>query len=118
MSINHSHNFGKKHQDATIRLEGTEGAAKVTLGLLMNYPEGEDEKLEIYTKNTGWVEVDIKGKWFPDAFIGVMANMQRYKNNEDKKLISPIEDSIHTMAVVEACGKSSDEGGTKLDKVE
>ena len=51
MSINHSHSFGKKHQDATIRLEGTEGAAKVTLGLLMNYPEGEDEKLEIYIPN-------------------------------------------------------------------
>ena len=117
MSINHSHSFVKKHQDATIRLEGTKGAAKVTLGLLMNYPEGEPEKLEIYTKDTDWVELDIKGKWFPDAFIGVMANMQRYKNGEDKNLISPIDDSIYTMAVVDACGKSSADGGVKLDEV-
>jgi len=117
MSINHTHSFGRKNQDATIRLEGTEGAAKITLGLLLNYPEGEPEKLEIYTKETEWVEVDIRGKWFPDAFIGVMANMQRFKNGEDQNLISPIEDSIYTMAVVDACGKSSADGGIKLDEV-
>ena len=117
MSINHSHSFGRKNQDATIRLEGTEGAVKITLGLLLNYPEGEPEKLEVYTKETDWVELDIKGKWFPDAFIGVMANMQRFKNGEDKSLISPLDDSIFTMAVVEACGKSSIDGGIKLDKV-
>jgi predicted dehydrogenase len=117
MSINHSHSFGRKNQDATIRLEGTEGAAKITLGLLLNYPEGEPEKLEIYTKETDWVELDIKGRWFPDAFIGVMSNMQRFKNGEDESLISPIDDSIYTMAVVEACGKSSADGGIKLDEV-
>lgn len=117
MSINHTHSFGRKNQDATIRLEGTEGAAKITLGLLLNYPEGEPEKLEIYTNDTKWQEVNIKGKWFPDAFIGVMANMQRFKNGEDQNLISPLEDSIYTMAVVEACGKSSDNGGVKLDEV-
>ena len=117
MSINHSHSFGRKNQDATIRLEGTEGAAKITLGLLLNYPEGEPEKLEIYTKETDWVELDIKGRWFPDAFIGVMSNMQRFKNGEDESLISPIDDSIYTMAVVEACGKSSAGGGIKLDEV-
>ena len=46
-----------------------------------------------------------------------MANMQRYRNGEDKKLISPISDSIYTMAVVDACGKSSADGGIKLDEV-
>jgi hypothetical protein len=117
MSINHTHSFGRKNQDATIRLEGVEGAAKITLGLLLNYPEGEPEKLEIYTKETDWVEVNIKGKWFPDAFIGVMANMQRFKNGEDQMLISPLEDSIYTMAIVDACAKSSADGGIQLDEV-
>ena len=46
-----------------------------------------------------------------------MANMQRFKNGEDKSLISPLDDSIFTMAVVEACGKSTTDGGIKLDKV-
>ena len=64
MSINHSHSFGRKNQDATIRLEGTEGAVKITLGLLLNYPEGEPEKLEVYTKETDWVELGIKGNGF------------------------------------------------------
>ena len=113
MSINHSHSFGKKHQDATIRLEGTSGAARVTLGLLMNYPEGEPEKLEIITEGTNWIEIEINGKWFPDAFIGVMSNMQRFKNGEDKKLVSPLKDSIYTMSLVDACEKSSLDGGIK-----
>ncbi len=115
MSINHSHSFGKKHQNGTIRLEGTEGEAIVTLGLLMNYPEGEPEKLEIITKDTDWTEVEIQGKWFPDAFIGVMSNMQRFKNGEDEHLVSPIKDSIHTMSLVDACGQSSLDGGIKPD---
>jgi predicted dehydrogenase len=115
MSINHSHSFGKKHQNGTIRLEGTEGAAIVTLGLLMNYPEGEPEKLEIITKDTDWTEVEIQGKWFPDAFIGVMSNMQRFKNGEDNNLITSIDDSVHTMAVVDSCGISSQSGGLKIN---
>ncbi|MDC0861185.1 Gfo/Idh/MocA family oxidoreductase, partial [Alphaproteobacteria bacterium] len=115
MSINHSHSFGKKHQNGTIRLEGTQGAAIVTLGLLMNYPEGEPEKLEIITNDTDWTSVEIHGKWFPDAFIGVMSNMQRFKNGEDENLISPISDSIDTMSLVDACGLSSLDGGIKPD---
>ena len=81
----------------------------------MNYPEGEPEKLEIITKDTDWTEVEIQGKWFPDAFIGVMSNMQRFKNGEDKNLVSPIKDSIHTMSLVDACGQSSLDGGIKPD---
>ena len=115
MTINHTHSFGRKNQDAYIRLEGTKGAAKMTLGLLLDYPNGEAEELEIITDGTDWVKLDIKGKWFPDAFIGVMANMQRFKNGEDDKLVTSIDDSIHTMAVVDSCGVSSQSGGLKID---
>ena len=115
MTINHCHSFGRKNQDAYIRLEGTKGAAKMTLGLLLDYPNGEPEALEIITENTDWVKFDIKGKWFPDAFIGVMANMQRFKNGEDDKLITSIDDSIDTMAIVDSCGISSQSGGLKIN---
>ena len=54
------------------------------LGLLLDYPNGEPEELEIITEGTDWIKFDIQGKWFPDAFIGVMANMQRFKNGEEK----------------------------------
>ena len=114
MTINHTHSFGRKNQDAYIRLEGTKGAAKMTLGLLLDYPNGEPEELEIITENTDWIKVDIKGKWFPDAFIGVMSNMQRFKNDEDEKLITSIDDSIDTMAVVDSCGISSQSGGLQV----
>ena len=114
MTINHTHSFGRKNQDAYIRLEGIKGAAKMKLGLLLDYPNGEPEELEIITENTDWIKVDIKGKWFPDAFIGVMANMQRFKNNEDEKLITSVDDSIDTMAVVNSCGISSQSGGLKV----
>ena len=115
MTINHSHSFGRKNQDAYIRLEGMKGAAKMKLGLLLDYPNGEPEELEIITENTDWIKLDIKGKWFPDAFIGVMANMQRFKNGEDEKLITSIDDSIDTMAVVDSCGISSQSGGLRVN---
>ena len=118
MTINHCHSFGRKNQDAYIRLEGTKGAAKMTLGLLLDYPNGEPEELEIKTENTDWVKFDINGKWFPDAFIGVMSNMQRFKNGEDDKLITSIDDSIDTMAVVDSCGISSESGGLKVNYAE
>ena len=75
----------------------------------------EPEELEIITEGTDWIKFDIQGKWFPDAFIGVMANMQRFKNGEDNKLITSIDDSVHTMAVVDSCGISSQSGGLKIN---
>ena len=54
MTINHTHSFGRKNQDAYIRLEGTKGAAKMKLGLLLDYPTGEPEELEIITEGTDW----------------------------------------------------------------
>jgi len=48
----------------------------------------------------------------------VMANMQRFKNGEDEKLITSIDDSIDTMALVESCGASSQSGGLKISYVD
>ena len=39
----------------------------------------------------------------------------RFKNGEDDKLITSVDDSIHTMAVVDTCGISSQSGGLKID---
>jgi hypothetical protein len=43
-----------------------------------------------------------------------MSNMQRFKNDEDEKLITSIDDSIDTMAVVDSCGISSQSGGLQV----
>ncbi|WP_027152507.1 Gfo/Idh/MocA family oxidoreductase [Mesorhizobium sp. WSM2561] len=108
LSINHDHKFGRKHQACEFRICGTEGAAYLKLGLNLDYPRGEPDILEIYPKGgSGWVTVPLVGEWFPDAFVGRMANVQRYACGEDAELVSSVEDAWSTMALVEAAYQSS-----------
>ena len=90
LSINHNHAFGRKHQAAEFRFDGTEGAAYAKLGVLLDYPRGEPDELWIRTKGeTDWIEVPLIGGWFPDAFVGRMANVQRFAAGEDRGTPSP-----------------------------
>jgi predicted dehydrogenase len=115
MSINHNHAFGRKHQVAEFRFDGTEGAAHAKLGLLLDYPRGEADELWIRPKGeTEWMMVPLRGSWFPDAFIGRMANLQRFCASEDPVLIAPVEDAWTTMALVEAAFESSAKPATPL----
>ncbi|MDR3476208.1 MAG: Gfo/Idh/MocA family oxidoreductase [Devosia sp.] len=107
MSINHNHDFGRKFQDATFRFEGTQGAAIVKLGLLLNYPAGEPDELWITRHGEEWTEVPLTGGWFPHAFIGTMSNLQRYAAGEDDRLVTSVEDAWHTMALAEAAFQSA-----------
>lgn len=117
LSINHDHKFGRRHQAGEFRISGTEGAAYLQLGVNLNYPDGEPDILEIYPKGgDGWVAVPLEGKWFPDAFVGRMANLQRYANGEDAELVSSVEDAWNTMALVEAAYKSSAAPATPLER--
>jgi predicted dehydrogenase len=106
-SINHNHDFGRRFQDASFRFEGTEGAAMVKLGLLLNYPQGEPDELWITRKGEDWQQVNLSGGWFPHAFIGTMSNLQRFAAGEDKVLVSSVEDAWHTMALAEAAFASA-----------
>lgn len=108
LSINHDHKFGRKHQACEFRICGTAGAAYLKLGLNLDYPRGEPDILEIYPKGgSGWITVPLVGEWFPDAFVGRMANVQRYALGEDAELVSSVEDGWNTMALVEAAYQSS-----------
>lgn len=106
VSINHNHGFGRRFQDARIRVEGDAGAAVVKLGLLLDYPSGEPDELWI-SDGGDWTEVKLNGTWYPDAFIGSMSNLQRYAAGEDTALESPVADAWHTMALVEACFRAA-----------
>jgi predicted dehydrogenase len=106
-SINHNHDFGRRFQDASFRFEGTEGAAMVKLGLLLNYPEGEPDELWITRRGKDWTQVPLQGRWFPHAFIGTMSNLQRYAAGEDPVLVTSVEDAWHTMALAEAAFESA-----------
>ncbi|MBR0557354.1 Gfo/Idh/MocA family oxidoreductase [Ciceribacter sp. L1K23] len=115
VSINHDHKFGRKHQACEFRVCGTEGAAYVQLGVNLDYPRGEPDILEIHPKRgKEWITVPLDGTWFPDAFVGRMANLQRFAAGEDKELVSSVEDAWMTMSLVEALYASNAAPATPL----
>jgi predicted dehydrogenase len=114
LSVNHHHDFGRQFQDASFRVEGTTGAAMVKLGLLLDYPKGEPDELWLAKTGGPWTQVPLEGAWFPDAFVGPMANLQRFAAGEDESLSTHFEDAWRTMALVEACYAANDTPGTPV----
>jgi predicted dehydrogenase len=120
---NHGHIYGSEKQQSYVKWEGTKGAIQVQAGLNMNYPEGRPDKFEYVLLSDNepdpqWQQVDINGSWFPEAFIGTMASLMRYVNDETDDLPTSVEDAIMTMATVEAAYISSAGGGTHLPTLE
>jgi len=116
LSVNHHHAHGPRHQASTLRVEGTTGAAVLTLGVNLDYPRGRPDALELAVEGGGWETVELVGSWFPDAFRGPMCNLQRFAAGEDERLVTSVEDAWHTMALVEACYESDRSGGTPLPR--
>ncbi|WP_428939583.1 Gfo/Idh/MocA family protein [Fontivita pretiosa] len=119
ITTNHGHKFGLEHQESYVKWEGTRGAIKARLGLLMNYPKGEPDALQLCTLNdagepTGWRDVPFEGSWYPHAFIGSMASIMRFVEGSTSLLPTRVEDALLTMAVVEACYQDSARGGTEV----
>ena len=111
LTLNHTYRFGPRYEDAAIMIEGLKGAARAGLGLLLDYPQGKPETLSIITQGADWQDVPLLGRWFPDAFVGVMSNLQRVVAGEDAVLATSVADAFETMAVVEACRRASAGGG-------
>ncbi len=114
LSINHHHEFGRQFQDARFRVEGVDGAAIAKLGVLLAYPAGEPDELWLASRGGPSTRLPLTGAWFPDAFIGPMANLQRFAAGEDATLLTAVDDAWQTMALVEACYRSNDQPGTPL----
>ncbi|GHE47094.1 Gfo/Idh/MocA family protein [Sphingobacterium griseoflavum] len=121
VNTNHDHDFGPDYQESFIKWEGTKGAIKAKMGLLMDYPHGVPDQFSYCIKSPEgkykWIDFPIEGSWFPDAFIGSMGSLMRFKLGEIDVLPAAAEDVIHTMAVVEAAYKSSAAGGEKIDEI-
>ncbi|WP_298479718.1 Gfo/Idh/MocA family oxidoreductase [uncultured Maribacter sp.] len=117
INTNHDHNFGEKNQESFIKWEGTKGAIKSRIGLLLDYPKGKPDLFQycILKENEApkWIEVELEGSWFPDAFVGTMASLMCYVEGSTKELPTSVEDVVHSMAVVEAAYQSNNEGGAK-----
>ena len=115
VSTNHDHAFGAQHQESIIKWEGTKGAIKAKMGLLMNYPHGVPDCFEFCLledgKEPAWQQVKLEGSWFPEAFVGTMSSLMRYLEGSETSLPTRVEDILKTMAVVEAAYESSSKGG-------
>jgi predicted dehydrogenase len=118
VTTNHGHEYGFRHQESYIKWEGTGGAIKARLGLLMDYPKGVPDEFDYCILEPGkppeWKPLEVEGSWFPDAFIGTMADLMCFVEGSALELPGSVEDAYKTMAVIEAAYESNDGGGTKV----
>lgn len=116
ISSNHGHDYATDYQESYLKLEGTKGAIKLTLGLILDYPHGKPDKLEYITYETKeWRELPLVGSWFPEAFIGTMGGLLKKIEDPSYVYMNDVEDAYKTMCTVEACYKSNEEGATPID---
>lgn len=114
---NHGYAFGMKEQKSYFKIEGTKGVINIRIGVSLGYPKGEPDKFEFFSTeqtNSPWEEVTINGSWFPEAFIGPMAGIQRLRQVEGEARFDIIRDNFETMRLVEAAYRSCESGGTTL----
>lgn len=118
IATNHTHVYGEEHQQAYIKLEGTHGAIKMTMGSLINYPGGIPDVFEYVTLENGnkpvWKVLHVEGSWFPHAFIGAMEQVMTAAACDTCLPDNAVTDAYDTMACVEAAYQSSEIGGVRL----
>jgi len=103
IATNHNYRFGEEMERAFVQWEGTEGAMRATLGVILDYPKGKPDRLQ-YSRNTDtkWREEQLSGQWFPDAFAGTMGSLQAFVEGSADTLPTCVDDAFQTMQVVEA----------------
>jgi predicted dehydrogenase len=114
LTLNHTHRHDATHRESMLKVEGTRGSARLTLGVNIDYPSGPPDTLETSIDGSAWIRVPLRGSWFTEAFEGPMSNLQRFVAGEDAALVSPVDDAIKTMALVEACYQSSAGAATPI----
>lgn len=98
------------------RVEGTAGVAEGTIG----WPHGKPSTLRYASRHaTGgqWVSPSWESMWFPQAFIGVMEQLQYAIKSGERPALS-VADNVRTMALVEAGYRSMASGrAVKLSEI-
>ena len=91
------------------RVEGTEGMARGTIGW-PEYPKLMPSTLDYTTVVTGpeWIHPRWPEVWFPDAFVGTMAQLLCALEDKSEPEISG-RDNLRTMALVDAAYLSARE---------
>ncbi len=91
------------------RVEGTDGLADGTIGW-PDYPNGSPSTLRYSCRASDgkWVNPRWKTMWFPDAFKGVMEQLQYALKTGTEPLLNAA-DNVKTMALIDAAYRSVDE---------
>lgn len=89
------------------RIEGTTGLARGTIGW-PSYPQRTPSTLDYTTTSSAgqWHQPRWDEVWFPDAFVGPMADLLCALEAHAQPEISG-DDNLKTMALVEACYRSA-----------
>jgi predicted dehydrogenase len=118
---NHCHQYGFHNQQSYIKFEGTKGAIKINMGVLIDYPRGVPDKFEWVVIEEGkipeWKELEVEGGWFPHAFIGTMKEVMLCAEGKISVPNNHVADALKTMACVEAAYLSSEKGAIKITDI-
>jgi predicted dehydrogenase len=112
---NHGHQYPES-QCSFMQWEGTGGAIRMEMGVILDYPHGRPDTLT-YTErgiDAGWKSLPLSGNWFPDAFSGSMGALQCYVEGSASELPISFESAFETMALVEAVYRSSARAGEPI----
>jgi predicted dehydrogenase len=96
---------------AELRIDGTEGSIKATIGLMYNYPVGRADTLELNSRvlpTDGWLHYPVTSRWIPTAFIGPMASLLEALATGGTPLTNG-RDHLDTLRVVHALYRSGEQ---------
>lgn len=102
VNVNHENVTGDP--SATFRLDGSQGSVRGSIGLLLDYPHGRPDTVEVRSAvlpTDGWLPYPVTTRWIPDAFAGPMRALLRDIAGYGP---SPTRgaDAVRTLALVEA----------------
>ena len=102
VSVNH--NNWTEEQFATLRIDGTEGYAAGTFGLLYDYPHGRPDTLSYSSRKIDpnkTIDHRFEERWIPDSFIGPMGELMA-AIEEDRLPETNGRDNLKTLQMVHA----------------
>jgi predicted dehydrogenase len=107
IAVNHDDASHDGH--ARLRMLGSEGVARGTIGLFEGYPRGVPDTLEFRRiGEDSWTGARIDDLWIPDAFLGPMASLLSAVESGGEPLTS-VRDNLRTLRLVEAAYASHEQ---------
>jgi predicted dehydrogenase len=98
--------------EARFRIDGSEGSIRGTLGLLLDYPHGRPDTLELWSRvlpTDGWLPYPVTRRWVPDSFLGPVGSLLSAIADGGEPE-SGARDNLQTLKLVHALYESGEAG--------